>query len=143
MSSPGTGSDWGSASAEQQEQDSPIFTLRKSKKGVNLRAQQIDGESTAFEGSSVVSVWDGVGCTESVKRSYAALRARHEKLIADVTIAVQDGHTVLTRDVPFDSPSGAGAVFVGTSCNGRTEWVMEVSPHLQFGQWESRGVGAV
>ena len=88
---------------------------------MSLRAQQIDGEFTVFEGSSVVSDWDGVGGTESVTRSYAALRAKHEKLIADGTIAVQDGHAVPTRDVPFDSPSGAGAVVVSTSCKGRTE----------------------
>lgn len=128
------------SSSTPSNQDSPVFVLRKPKRGVTLRAQQIDGEFIVFEGSSVVPVWDGVGGTENVKRSYAALRARHEKLVADGTIAVEGARAVLTRDVPFDSPSGAGAVFLGTSCNGRTEWVMEETPHLQFGQWQSRGV---
>lgn len=122
-------------------QDSPVFVLKRTKKNVFLRAQQIDGEFTVFEGSRVVPDWDGKAGTETVERTYAALRAKHKKLLADGTIALQDGQWVLTRDVPFASPSGAGAVFIGTSCNGRTEWVTESAPHLQFGQWASRGVG--
>lgn len=141
-SSSGVGTGDTLASSMQSNQDSPVFVLCRAKRGVNLRAQQIDGEFIVFEGSSVVPVWDGVGGAESVKRSYAALRAKHEKLVADGTIAVEGECAVLTRDVPFGSPSGAGAVFVGTSCNGRTEWVMEELPHLQFGQWQSRGVNA-
>lgn len=133
----------GSGTAAPQEttnQDSPVFVLTKPKKNVSLRAQQIDGEFTVFEGSLVVPDWDGKAGTETVERSYAALRAKHKKLLADGTIALQGDQGVLTRDVPFASPSGAGAVFIGTSCNGRKEWVMEDAPHLQFGQWESRGV---
>ena len=121
-------------------QNSPIFVLQRHKRGVSLRAQQIDGELTVFEGSQVVPVWDGVAGAESSKRSYVALRAKHEKLIADGTITLQNDRAILTRDVQFGSPSGAGALFLGTSCNGRTEWVMEDPPHLSYGQWESRGL---
>ena len=127
-------------SNEEQTQDSPVFMLTKPKRGVSLRAQQIDGEFVVFEGSKVVPVWDGVGGTDQVKRTYAALRAKHEKLVADGTIAVEGGHAVLTRDVPFGSPSGAGAILTGTACDGPTSWTTEDAPRLSFGDWRSRGV---
>lgn len=125
----------------QGVRESPVFVLKREKRGVSLRAQQVDGELTVFEGSRVVPVWDGAAGVESSRRSYSALRAKHEKLIADGTIAVDGGQGVLTRDVQFGSPSGAGALFLGTSCNGRVEWVMEESPNLTYGEWESRGLG--
>ncbi|MGX5692492.1 DUF4357 domain-containing protein [Dermacoccus abyssi] len=43
----------------------------------------------------------------------------------------------VTRDIVFSSPSTAGAVALGRSCNGRVEWV---SAEGAFGAWEARGV---
>jgi len=47
------------------------------------------------------------------------------------------GHGRVTRDVVFSSPSTAGAVVLGRSCNGRREWI---AGSETFGAWESRGV---
>jgi len=47
---------------------------------------------------------------------------------------------VLTRDVVFSSPSLAGAVMIGRSCNGRISWV---SDDGNFGQWEARTIAPV
>jgi len=43
----------------------------------------------------------------------------------------------LTRDVLFSSPSLAGAVMIGRSCNGRISWV---SDDGNFGQREARKI---
>lgn len=121
-----------------QPSESPIFHLRYPKTGIDARAQQIDGEFTMLVGSVVVASWHGVGNAESTKKSYASYRARHEQLVTEGAIIVEGGTARLARDVVFSSPSTAGAVATGRSCNGRVEWVSEDG--RPFGVWESRGV---
>jgi len=60
--------------------------------------------------------------------------------VRDGSIRVKDGVGVLTRDVVFSSPSLAGAVMIGRSCNGRISWV---SKEGNFGQWEARNIAPV
>lgn len=117
--------------------ESPVFRLRQGKLGVDARAQQIDGEFTVLAGSTVVPAWHGVGKADSTVKAYASYRAQHERLMADGAILVKDGHGRVARDVVFSSPSTAGAVALGRSCNGRREWI---SSEGTFGDWESRGV---
>lgn len=118
--------------------ESPVFRLRNARVGVDARAQQIDGEFTMLAGSIVIASWHGVGKAESTMKAYASYRAQHEQLRADGAIAADPGGARLTRDVVFSSPSTAGAVALGRSCNGRIEWVS--TDGQQFGVWESRGV---
>lgn len=115
----------------------PIFGLRHAKLGVDAQAQQIDGEFTMLAGSLVVGAWHGVGKAYSTMKAYASYRAQHEQLIANGAIAVEGAIGRITRNVVFTSPSTAGAVALGRSCNGRREWI---SPGGTFGEWESRGV---
>lgn len=118
---------------------SPTFRLTL-RSGIDARAQQVDGEFTVLKGSTVAgSVRTSSGYSKSTARSYAAYRALHDKLVADGSIEIIDGMGRLTRDIVFSSPSTAGAIAAGRSCNGREEWV---SPEGSFGQWESRGTGA-
>lgn len=73
-----------------------------------------------------------------MRNAYASYRSQHEQLVEDGAIAADDGQGRLTRNVVFSSPSTAGAVALGRSCNGRREWI---SPDGRtFGDWESRGV---
>jgi hypothetical protein len=116
---------------------SPVFRLKSARQGVDATAQQIDGEFVMLSGSLVVPVWQGVGNADSTKRAYASYRAQHEELVADGSIAVENNIARTTRDIVFSSPSTAGAIATGRSCNGRTEWV---SAEGSFGAWESRGV---
>jgi len=116
---------------------SPIFRIQNAKAGVDAQAQQIDGEFTLLAGSIVVAAWHGVGKATSTIKAYASYRAQHERLLADSAIMVENGVGRVTRDIVFPSPSTAGAVSLGRSCNGRREWV---SPEGTFGAWESRGV---
>jgi hypothetical protein len=117
--------------------ESPIFRLRHAKVGVDAQAQQIDGEFTMLAGSLVVGSWHGVGKADSTMKAYASYRAQHEQLLASGAIAVEGDAGRVTRNIVFSSPSTAGAVALGRSCNGRREWI---SPDGTFGEWESRGV---
>lgn len=121
------------------DQVSPVFRLVNVKQGVDARAQQVDGEFTMLAGSVVVgSVRESSKYSASTARAYASYRALHEKLVANGTIFVADGHGRLTRDAVFSSPSTAGAIALGRSCNGRDSWIS--ADGETFGRWESRGV---
>jgi hypothetical protein len=117
---------------------SPVFHLRQAKLGVDASAQQIDGEFTMLAESTVVASWHGVGKADSTRRAYDTYRAQHQHLVDTGAIAVVDGIGRLTRNVVFTSPSTAGAVALGRSCNGRREWISDDG--TLFGDWESRGV---
>lgn len=125
---------------DSAESSSPVFHLRNPKFGVDAQAQQIDGEFTLLAGSLVVPTWHGVGKASSTKKAYATYRAQHEQLLADGSVIVDGDHGRVTRNIVFASPSAAGAVALGRSCNGRREWI---SAGGTFGEWESRGVDLV
>lgn len=124
-------------SSAVEDVESPVFGLRHAKLGVDAQAQQIDGEFTLLAGSWLVASWHGVGKADSTVKAYASYRAQHESLISDGAIVVEGGRGRLTRDTVFSSPSTAGAVALGRSCNGRREWTYSGGT---FGEWESRGV---
>lgn len=117
--------------------DSPVFELVHRKVGVHAYAQQIDGEFRVLAGSTVVGSWSGIGKAASTIKAYASYRAQHQRLVVDGSIAPTGALGKVTRDLVFSSPSTAGAVCLGRSCNGRVEWV---SAQGTFGAWESRGV---
>ncbi len=118
--------------------DSPVFTLTNKKHNVEARAQQLGDEFTMLEGSQVVATWAGTGKAESTERAYASYRAQHRKLVADGSIQVRGDVGILTRDIPFGSPSTAAAVALGRSSNGRVEW--KTADGTTYGDWENRGV---
>jgi len=119
---------------------SPLFRLVVARTNVDAQARQIDGEFTVLAGSRVVASWSDRGSAESTRRAYESYRERHARLVRDGSIRVQDGVGVLTREVVFSSPSLAGAVMIGRSCNGRISWV---SDDGNFGQWEARNIAPV
>lgn len=125
--------------APTEEQASPMFRLVNVKLGVDARAQQIDGEFTMLAGSAVVgNVRESARYSPSTARAYASYKALHDKLTANGTITVTDGIGLLSRDTVFSSPSTAGAIALGRSCNGREAWISTEGE--TFGHWESRGV---
>ena len=105
--------------------DSPIFTLTSPKRGVKARARVVGYEFIMLEGSRVVGEWSNEGSKPSTRDSYRNYRDRHAKLVDDGSIAVEGEIGTLTRDVPFPSPSAAGSIAVGYSCNGRIAWTWE------------------
>ncbi len=127
-----------SPTAPGEDSISPVFRLQNKKLRVDARAQQIDGEFTMLAGSTVVPDWHGVGKADSTIRAYLAYRAQHQKLVTDGSIVIADGVGTLAKDVVFGSPSTAGAIAQGRSCNGRISWIADDG--TTFGAWESRGV---
>lgn len=105
--------------------DSPIFTLTAPKRGVKARARVVGGEFIMLEGSRIVGTWANEGSKPSTRNSYRNYQDRHAKLVDDGSIAVEGEIGTLTRDVPFPSPSAAGSIAVGYSCNGRIAWTWE------------------
>ncbi len=125
--------------ATRQEQlVSLVFHLANRKFGVAAMAQQIDGEFTMLAGSTVVADWQGVGKADSTIKAYESYRAQHLKLIADGSIIVENSGGRVAKDIVLGSPSTAGAIAQGRSCNGRSSWVTEDGS--TFGSSESRGV---
>lgn len=123
------------------DSESPAFSLVEQRRGVNARAQLIDGEFTVLADSTVIAAWSGVGKADSTRRAYANYRAQHEQLIAEGAIVVEGGHARVVGDIRFGSPSTAGAVALGRSCNGRREWID--ASGASYGQWENREIAAV
>lgn len=117
---------------------SPVFFLINARSGTDAKAQVIDGEFTVLAGSHVVAAWTATGNADSTRRAYDGYRAQHRRLLAEGSIRVTDGVAVTTRDLVFGSPSTAGAVAIGRSCNGRISWI--TADGTQYRTWESRGV---
>lgn len=85
-------------------------------------------------GSHLVSTWHGVGKAESTIKANTSYRAERERLPADGAIVVEGSRGHLTRDVVFGSPSTAGAVCLGHSCNGRRSGSPATAPRSASGR---------
>lgn len=112
---------------------SPIFELRLQKENILGTAQEIDGEFTILEGSTARLEWTA----DYVK---PGKREREKLLAMGVLAPTADGTALqLQRPSVFKSPSTAGEVIAGRSCNGRAEWKMRGTGE-SFGDWQLRGV---
>lgn len=127
----------GAPVSEPDPTESPLFTLSVPRNSIRAHAKVDGDEFVMLKDSVVVSAWSTQGRAESTRRAYASYKAQFDALVADGSIAVRGAHGVLTRDVPFSSPSTAGAIAVGHSCNGRTSWVW---PGGTYADWENRGL---
>ncbi len=94
--------------------------------------------SAVCSATYVVASWHGVGKAPSTVKQYDYFRAQHEQLLDRGDIVAEAGRGRLTRDLVSTSPSLAGAIALGRSCNGRREWATEDG--MTFGDWEARGV---
>lgn len=92
---------------------SPEFEIRKS--NLIASAQEVDGEFVVFEGSEAMVEWR---LSNSVSPPF------RNRLIEDGTLKLSDDGLKLTfsRNHAFSTPSGAAAVVLGMSANGRIEW---------------------
>ncbi|WP_370893319.1 GIY-YIG nuclease family protein [Janibacter sp. GXQ6167] len=115
--------------------ESPVFTISQPKTGIEARGIVDGDEFVVLEGSRVVAAWTRTGTSDSTKRAYEAYGAAHAKLVADGSVVVDGKIGRLTRDVPFTSPSTAGSIVLGRSCNGRVSWLWEGGT---FATWADR-----
>lgn len=118
---------------------SPVFILERKKRGIRATAQQIDGEFTVLAGSTAArEVKSSATYSASTAAAYDTYRALQERLVAAGALIPTNGSLRFAQDTVFTSPSTAGAIVIGGSCNGRRSWVTESG--LTFGDWESQGV---
>ena len=121
-------------SPAQRSGSSPRFQLLMPKEGIRAEAQEIDGEFTVLKGSTARDRWIGDSA-----HSYRALReqAEVEKTVVPPPTGGSAWH--FARNRAFPSPSGAAAVVLGRSANGRKEWRTKVG-EMTYGDWQRRGV---
>lgn len=135
----GRGTSKTSRDAVAEPSASPVFVLAVPKAGISARAQEIDGEFTVLAGSTVAcEVRANDSYATSTASAYAAYEATHKKLRDEGSIDASRNPAVVTRDIPFKSPSTAGAIVTGRSCNGRKAWITDGGQ--TYGGWEERGV---
>jgi hypothetical protein len=119
---------------------SPEFVLTVKRTGIAARAVQVDGEFTVLAGSGAAGQVRTGAYAASTTNAYAAYRNIHQKLADDGSLRLDSNAdtATFTRDVVFSSPSTAGAVVTGRSCNGREAWKTDAG--LTFGAWEQQGI---
>jgi len=85
-------------------------------RGAEARGRRTPDGFVVFKGSTAV-----LQEREAAKK-YPYVLAHRKQLIADGTLAEQDGFYHFTKDTEFSSPSAAAAVVEGGSANGLIEW---------------------
>jgi len=93
------------------------LVLRQSRKGLEAKAVERDGEVVVLKGSLAEMN------PEFAMNQYHGLR---KKLIDDGSLVPNAERTFLefSKDVLFSSPSAAAAVIYGRNANGRTSWLV-------------------
>jgi hypothetical protein len=94
---------------------SPQLTLNA--KGVTAHGRETTQGFVVFKGSQ--SVPDE---TPSMREHVRGFFERRRELIANGVLGAAGGGYLFTQDYVFSSPSGAAAVVLGRSANGRIEW---------------------
>ena len=117
---------------KDDDNESPVFRLVVPTNDVEASAQVVDGEFLLRKGSRIKA---------NVGRRYESTRARQQQLLAEGAITIEGHVGIVQRDIAFLSPSAAGRLVTGRSCNGRTSW--KWNDHGQektYAQWEERGL---
>ena len=57
--------------------------------------------------------------SQATVNSYAAIASRHQKLVSDGSIRIENKRGVVTRDIAFTSPSATVAIVLATSAIAR------------------------
>jgi hypothetical protein len=103
---------------------SPTFKMN----GQKAKAVEIDGQMIVLAGSEARA---------SEQASLANNVRLHRKRLLENGALVQAGSETFrfTEDVAFSSPSAAAQAIMGTSRNGRTDWVLETTGET-YGDWQ-------
>jgi hypothetical protein len=107
---------------------SPAF--RMSAGGLQARALEIDGHMLVLAGSQARAE-EGPSLASNVRALREQL-LRSGKLVHDTTDNLR-----FTENVAFTSPSAAAAAVVGTSRNGRTDWI-NTETNETYAAWQDR-----
>jgi len=105
------------------------FILQNKNAGIAATAQEIDGEFVILSGA-IGSLKE----RESFKGKQKKFRT--EALVSGRIEQVDDRNFELIQDIAFSSPSAASVFLFGTSRNGRTDWIEQVTKQ-NYGDWKS------
>lgn len=111
------------------------FTMAVPKHGIKACAALVEGEFVVQQGSLARNQWEGINGQSA---SYAPL---HAELVTAGILAPRGVLRVFTQNYAFKSPSAAGAVISGRTCNGPQSWRLE-GEGITYKEWEARQLGA-
>ena len=107
------------------------FILTNRKHSIKAQAVERDDEFVLLKGSRAQPTWRDEG---SVDSGYAQL---HSSLLTSGRINSDNETTaIFSDDVPFNSPSAAAAVVLGSKANGRKMWRVE-GTGTPYGEWQN------
>ena len=118
-----------SATGTEGNGASPMFEMQVRKHGLLALAKLVDGEFIVQAGSLVRKEWIGQGA-HNYKRQF-------EELVRAGILVEKGEHRVFAQSYAFSSPSAAGAMVAGRSCNGQLSWTAQGSGESYF-HWEKR-----
>lgn len=120
---------------KNEDNDSPIFKIENTRRGLNATEQEIGGEFIVFQGSIISSDWIQSG---NHNLGYSKL---HNKIIKSVTTPDDEAKETVkfTKDYAFSSPSAASAVVFGRADNGRTSWKVKGS-NTTYAEWQEKQI---
>ncbi len=108
------------------------FTSREG--GSEARAREAGDEFVVLAGS-LARLKENASASDFVRRRRQELRE------AGTLVPAEDGRSLrFTRDVAFDSPSGAGSVVFGGNVNGREFW-RHATTGQRYGDWRAGLIG--
>lgn len=114
----------------------PIFELVSKRHELKAEAREIDGEFVVLAGSLVRLPDDDRRFTRE-GRIVGQLRD------TGVLVPSDNGQSLIfVKDQAFTSPSAAGGVVTGRSCNGRKEWCVKGTKKT-YAEWQDEQIAAI
>jgi hypothetical protein len=123
------------STAAAVEGESPIFEMTLKKVGLVAQAKLENGEFVVQAGSLARGEWVGQGAQQSYRRQF-------EELVRAGILVQQGDHRVFSSNYAFGSPSAAGAIVSGRSCNGQLYWINKDTRETYF-DWEQRQMNSI
>jgi hypothetical protein len=103
------------------------FVMKIPTKGITATAVEVDGEFVVLAGAKG-------NLTEAVSFSEKMKSLRDQAFQSGRATKIDDKVFSLIENIAFSSPSAAAVFLVGTSRNGRTDWLVE-GQSVTYGQW--------
>ena len=114
----------------QKSKSQAISEFKMTAGGLTARAVEVDGQMVVLAGSQARS--DEAPSLPSNVRTYREQLLKIGKLATDT-----NGELRFNEDVAFTSPSAAAQAVMGTSRNGRNDWI-NVATNETYAAWQDR-----
>ena len=106
-----------------------VFETKVKKHNLKATAKLENGEFVVQAGSLARKEWMGQGA-HNYKKQF-------DELVRAGILVEQGDHRVFSENYAFTSPSAAGAMVTGRSCNGQLAWVVQGTSET-YQAWEQR-----